>query len=334
MGTEKKAPELVEVEDFLDRPVKADVAFRFASIPLAAGIRVLVPPIVTDGPHASDYFDDSYTGPKTRGIVEPEDLDSCYFCLLLSEMGLDETPPTIELPPDFYCNEFLALNPFDIAQLLTFQRRYGRIFGARKVKPLISLMERLRPEPDESVFAGINESALHAQREGILASQTIFDSVPNEECQEERVLMRRSAVAFSEAIATVIDVQNAIRDSTRVLRDDLPPITNRELGDAVIAVTYIALMLNKVFPSIQLVAEDSKPKPIDLISAVLTQLARGLLNNEAYRTCANPQCGKLFTPKSKNRRLDTRYCSSECQERAKRLRYIARHQNHGTDSLK
>ena len=60
-------------------------------------------------------------------------------------------------------------------------------------------------------------------------------------------------------------------------------------------------------------------------AAVLAQLARGLLNNEAYRACANPECGRLFTPKEMGRRLDTKYCCSECQERAKRLRYVAKH---------
>ena len=55
------------------------------------------------------------------------------------------------------------------------------------------------------------------------------------------------------------------------------------------------------------------------------QLARGLLNNEAYRVCENPECGRLFTPREMGRRLDTKYCRPECQERAKRLRYVASH---------
>lgn len=122
------------------------------------------------------------------------------------------------------------------------------------------------------------------------------------------------------------DAQRAIRDSTRVLRDDLPPMTTLEAADAKIAVDYIAMILNQEFPSIQLVVEDAPEQPTSLIRAVFAQLARGLLSNEAYRLCANPECCKLFTPRDLGRRIDTRYCSSECQERAKRLRYVARHQ--------
>lgn len=66
-------------------------------------------------------------------------------------------------------------------------------------------------------------------------------------------------------------------------------------------------------------------RPIGLMTAAYTQLARGLLSNEAYRTCHNPECKKLFTPRDKNRRSDTAYCSAECQERAKRIRYQTKH---------
>ena len=313
-------------DDFLTRPVKKDVRFRFASIPVAAGMRVSAPPLITDGANASKYFDDFYLGPKTRTTVHAEDLDSCYFCLYLADIEIGQEPNTVELPDGFYCNEFLSLNPLDISELLRFQQRYGCVHGARKIKRLASVLEQIRPEPDDSIFAGIYEDVLRDQRDGVLASQAIFDSVPDEEYQEERVLMRQSAVTFREAIATVLDAQRAIRDSTRVLRDDLPPMTNLEAADAKIAVDYVAMVLNQEFPSIQLVVEGAPERPTSLIRAVFAQLARGLLNNEAYRICANPECGKLFTPRDLGRRIDTKYCSSECQERAKRLRYVARHQ--------
>ena len=312
--------------DFLNQPVKKNVRFRFASIPITTGMRVSVPPLITDGANASKYFDDFYLGPKTRTTVHAEDLDSCYFCLYLSNIEIGQEPNTVVLPDGFYCNEFLSLNPLDISELLRFQQTYGCVRGARKIKPLTDVHKQIRPEPDDSVFAGIYENVLYDQRQGILASQEIFDSVPNEEHQEERVLMKQSAVTFREAIATVLDAQRAIRDSTRVLRDDLPPMTNLEAADAKIAVDYIAMILNQEFPSIQLVVEDAPEQPTSLIRAVFAQLARGLLNNEAYRLCANPECCKLFTPRDLGRRIDTRYCSSECQKRAKRLRYVARHQ--------
>ena len=105
--------------------------------------------------------------------------------------------------------------------------------------------------------------------------------------------MKQSAVTFREAIATVLDAQRAIRNSTRVLRDDLPPVTNFETADAKIAVDYIAMVLNQEFPSIQLVVEGAPEQPTSPIRTVFAQLACGLLNNEAYRLCANPECCKL-----------------------------------------
>ena len=107
-------------------------------------------------------------------------------------------------------------------------------------------------------------------------------------------------------------------------------MTKREVAVAKKSSEYVAQFLSSLFPSIELVAIDgsgknSRPNASDLITAVFAQLARGLLNNEAYRVCANPECGRLFTPKEMGRRLDTKYCCSECQERAKRLSYVAKH---------
>lgn len=73
-----------------------------------------------------------------------------------------------------------------------------------------------------------------------------------------------------------------------VLRDDLPVMTKREAADAKMAVDYVSMVFNQEFPSIQLVVEGVPRQPTSLIRAVLSQLARGLLNNEAYRLCAYP----------------------------------------------
>lgn len=46
-------------------------------------------------------------------------------------------------------------------------------------------------------------------------------------------------------------------------------------------------------------------------------LAKGVMLNNAYRYCQNPECGGFFTPKEHGRRADSKYCSEECQVRAK-----------------
>ena len=207
-----------------------------------------------------------------------------------------------------------------------FQRKYGQVFGAREKKPFFSgNMELIEPTPDGTVFAGRNAKKYADQLQGIKASAKLFHEVPNEELVDKWELLKLGAVSFREAIAAVLDTQNVIRATTRVLREDLGPMTVRELIAAKEASEYLAAILAHVIPSIELVPSGAAERSCGLLPAVLCQLARGLLNNDAYRICANPECGRLFTPRDMDRRLDTKYCSKECQERAKRLRYIARH---------
>ena len=316
-------------QDPLDEPVKASMKFMFSAIPVTTGIRVPTPPVWTGGKGTMDYFDEF--GPRKKTTPTEADLKNCYFCLNLNLIDENKGPETIELPEGFYCHEFLRLNPADIQEFLAFQRKYGVARGARELKPFgTETMKRLRPEPDHNVFSGSNADYYHHQLEGIMASAELYDSVPNQECVDELELIKLSAVSFQEAIFAVLDAQEAIRNTTRVLRDDLPVMTKREAALAKISSEYVAHFLPNLFPSIELVAVDddgvnSHSNVSDLITAVFAQLARGLLNNEAYRVCSNPECGRLFTPREMRRRLDTKYCCSECQERAKRLRYVAKH---------
>ena len=315
--------------DPLEEPISGDVKFMFSSIPVTTGIRVPTPPIWTSGKGSMDYFDE--VGPRKKVSPTEVDLKNCYFCLNINLIDEERGHETTELPDGFYCHEFLELNPTDIQEFLEFQRKYGLAWGARELKPSgTKVREKLRPEPNHNVFSGSNAIYYRHQLEGIKASAKLYDSVPDQEYVDESELLKLSAVSFQEAIFAVLDAQDAIRNTTRVLRDDLPVMTRREAGLAKISSEYIAHFLPNLFPSIELVAVDddgtnSHSNASDLITAVFAQLARGLLNNEAYRLCANPECGRLFTPREMKRRLDTKYCCPECQERAKRLRYVAKH---------
>ncbi|MCR4869837.1 MAG: hypothetical protein K5859_00900 [Atopobiaceae bacterium] len=316
-------------KDPLDEPIEGSIRFRFSSIPVVTGIRVPTPPIWVGGEGATDYLD--FFGARTKTVVEKRDLKTCYFCYDLELMDGKREKRMTALPEGFYCGEFLRLDPTNIQEFLVFQQKYGLVYGAREHKPFgTETLERLRPEPDHNVFSGINGEGFSYQLEGIEASAAIFDSRPEQDLVEMDEASKLGAVSFLEAIAAVLDAQQAIRDTTRVLRDDLPTMTKREAGLAKISSEYVARFLPYLFPSIELVAineegKDSHSDVSDLITAVFAQLARGLLNNEAFRVCRNPECGRLFTPREMMRRMDTSYCCSECQERAKRLRYIAKH---------
>lgn len=311
-------------ESLSHQPIKAEITFKFASVPLPEEILVCTLPIWTMGTGTMEYFDEFE--PRSKTVVEPQDLDTCCFTMNM-RLIQEGAQPTHVLPKGFYCNEFLDLNPLDIQDLLAFQRKYGRITGARKHKPYDEDMHAaLRPEPDGDVFAGARERRYVDQLAGIKASQALYDAVPNEEFVDAILINQLSAVSFREAIAAVLDAQAVVRDLLRVQQEDLGPMTVLEALNAMEASEYLSIILGKAVPLIQIVTEGTERKRLyNLIDGVFIQLARGLLNNNAYRTCANPECRRTFTPREMNRRLDTQYCCSACQERAKRLRYVNRH---------
>ena len=230
--------------DPLDEPIKANVRFMFSSIPVTTGIRVPTPPVWTGGKGTMDYFDEF--GPRKKVVPTEEDLKTCYFCLNLNLIDEERGHETVELPEGFYCHEFLNLDPTDIQEFLAFQRRYGVVTGAREHKPFGTKMrESLRPEPDRNVFSGANADYYRHQLEGIMASAELYDSVPDQEYVDEREVIKLGAVSFQEAIFAVLDAQEAIRNTTRVLRDDLPTMTKREVAMAKISSEYVAHFLPK-----------------------------------------------------------------------------------------
>lgn len=309
--------------DTLNDPIEGKIHYRFTSVPLAGDLLVYDVSVWTGGKNSGDYFDDF--GPRKKERIAGEDLDTCYFALNVDLMDYGEQPTHV-LPQGFYCNEFLALDPFDINELLQFQRKYGRITGAREQKPYgTDMREYFKPEPNHNVFSGGRADTYVQQLAGIEASRALYETIPDEECVDKLVLNRMSAVSFREAIFAVVDAQNAIKDLMKILSKGEEPITKREAGYAKLSSEYVTPILAQVVPPLELVVEGQPPHVYDLMNAVYIQLARGLLNNEAYRECANPECKRIFTPKEMGRRLDTQYCCSECQERAKRLRYINKH---------
>lgn len=308
----------------LNELIPANVVFKFSAVPLPEEINVYTLPIWTDGKGTMDYFDEF--GDRTKITADPNDLDTCFFSVNASYMKEGEQPKHV-LPKGFYCNEFLKLNPLNIQEFLFFQRKYGLITGARKRRPYdADAFEYLRPEPDGDIFAGARKGYYQNQLAGINASQALYDSAVKKDYLVDSLKNRMSAVSFREAIAATQDAQSVVRDLLRVRREDLGQLTVRETGLATIAAEYISIMLGKAIPAIQLVVEGNvHQRTYSLLDGVFIQLAHGLLNNDSYRICCNPECGRIFTPREMNRRLDTKYCCSECQERAKYLRYINRH---------
>ena len=184
---------------FLDEPVESVPKLRFASIPLSSKLLVPLPPILVDGSGTMDFFDEY--GPRKKVGPEGDDFDSCFFALDHPRMSAGEHPKTIILPEGFYCQEFLALDPFDIQAFLAFQREFGLVHGAREngLSGTRPIHGSIRPLPDSRVFTGYGEVLYANQLAGILSSAALFDSVPDDDLLEERESLKLAAVSFREA---------------------------------------------------------------------------------------------------------------------------------------
>jgi hypothetical protein len=72
--------------------------------------------------------------------------------------------------------------------------------------------------------------------------------------------------------------------------------------------------------SADIIEEGDRNGVCTLMQYLFISLAKGVMLNNAFRFCQNPECGRLFTPKEYDRRADSRYCSEDCQIKAKYLR--------------
>ncbi len=311
-------------KDDLNEPAEGNFKYKFGSIPQTEHIKTWRTQLQICGDGATKYLK---RGTNACKIVEVKDLKRCYFAPIISDSKNE--PSAKKIPKDLYCNEFLKLNPFCISDLLEFQEEFGTIIGARLSRhfTIIDRAHQIRPCPDEQAFSGDWRRKYNDQFEGINASAAIFDKLLTEHSAGEVIDARKlSVISFQEAISAVFDTQTMIRNTLRVLRDDLPKFTNLELLYAGEDTSWLSKLLPKSMPIIQLVKEGIHDNnTFTIMDAIHLQLARGLVSNAAYRICQNPECERLFTPIEMGRRLDTKYCSSECQERAKRLRYINKH---------
>lgn len=314
----------------------SDFHFSFSSVPIPDGIRVYHPNVGFND--ASGNLLD--VGDLRKGDKLPHSVfENSYFYKQLEDAeisgfltyGAGHDNLVRELPRGFYAKQFMKLNPYDVRELLDFQREWGIITGPRALKTETpDYIEHFRPEPDRSFFEGNNEKIYRAQLSGILASQHLFDSAPNAAANEDPFssVHRLSAVSLSEVITTVVLVQESIRATTRVLRTDLPPMNDDEVINAMYATNAVNRFVTRAFPALELwfirKSDGKIPNPsYDLVTAVCAQLVSGLKSNDTYRVCGNPECQCVFTPKDFGRRLDSRYCSEYCQNRAKALRYYS-----------
>lgn len=251
-------------------------------------------------------------------------------------------------PRGLYGKEFLELDYRDVFQLMEFQKRWGPITGLRAqpnstfergTYPNVTIDESFYHEGHNPVFhpEGITQTLFLYEgmgevdviaRERFGVENNTLHKVVEENWRKGPEGRRRDIdvvpchVASVEEVAeAVCDAQVAIRAITNTLRDgytDFDWRRDRKLVRE--CMRYCNAVLKGSVTPVDIIEEGNRDGICTLMQYLFISLAKGVMLNNAFRFCQNPECRRLFTPKENNRRADSKYCSEDCQIRAKYLR--------------
>ena len=242
-------------------------------------------------------------------------------------------------PRGLYGKEFLELDYKDPFALMEFQQRWGPITGLR-AHPNITYDRGTHT--DLACLGGIRSASAPY---GFMKTVYMYDGYGETDIVvRERYGTRpdrlrdiveenwRSSCCGSEGrgpipchVATIEEVaeavchaQIAITAITDCLKDDFTEEDWRFRRALVKeAIRYCnSSMQGSVLP-LDLIEDDDRTGTCTLMQYLFINMARGVMRNEAYRICQNLECRRLFTPEEYGRRAASRYCSPECQVKAK-----------------
>jgi len=192
----------------------------------------------------------------------------------------------------------------------------------------------------EFLYSGYGEADIIA-RERFGTPDTTLKAVIRENMQQRHWGVSGTHVvpchvaSVSEVAEAVCDAQVAILAITNALREgysDEDWKNDKELVRE--SVRYCNAVLTGSVTPVDLVEDGDRTGICTLMQYIFIGLARGIMLNNTYRNCQNPTCRRLFTPKEFGRRADARYCSEECQVRAKYQRSFRMGITHKTKETK
>ena len=251
-------------------------------------------------------------------------------------------------PRGLYGKEFLELDHRDVFQLMEFQKRWGPITGLRAqpnktfergTYPNVTVDESFYREGHNPIFhpegitqtvflyEGMGEIDVIARERFGVENNTLHKVV--EENWRRRRKDRRPDVnvvpchvaSVEEVAEAVCDAQVAIRAITNTLRDGYTDTDWKNDRRLVLeCMRYCNAVLAGSVTPVDIIEEGDRNGVCTLMQYLFISLAKGVMLNNAFRFCQNPECGRLFTPKEYDRRADSRYCSEDCQIKAKYLR--------------
>lgn len=278
-----------------------------------------------------------------RPIVKLGEYQGQFFFYVDSE---DTDQRELIVPPrNLYGKEFLELDYRDPFQLMAFQQKWGPITGLRTTP---NVTYDIESSVDVSCIGGISGLGKHHIPTG--AQKTVFlyegygkaDIIAREQYgakiqtlkdvvhrhwQESRHRSKEHKIvpchvaSIEEVAEAVCHAQIAITAITDCLREDFNDKAWHTRKDLVInSLHYCNAAIQGTVVPVDLIDENDNTGICTIMQYLFICMAKGIMRNETYRNCQNPDCKRLFTPAECNRRSDSKYCSQECQIKAKHLR--------------
>lgn len=248
----------------------------------------------------------------------------------------------IDPPRGLYGKEFLELDYGDPFALMEFQQRWGPITGLR-TRPNTTFDRGTYVDLD--CLGGIRSTSTPA---GFMNTIYLYEGHGDiDVIARERYGVRpdrlrdivddnwRSSLYGKERkgpvpchVATIREVaeavchaQIAITAITDCLKDDFTEEDWQARGDLVRqAIRYCNSSIQGTILPLDLIEDGDRTGVCTLMQSLFINMARGVMRNNAYRKCQNLDCQRLFTPEEYGRRADSRYCSPDCQVKAKHQR--------------
>ncbi len=248
----------------------------------------------------------------------------------------------IEPPRGLYGKEFLELDYRDPFQLMSFQQKWGPLTGLR-TQPNFTYDNGTYVVLDclggigsteipggflktKYLYEGLGETDIVARERYGAKIETLHDVV--RENWRHRTLDHKSIGPIPCHVATIEEVseavchaQIAITAITDCLREDFADSDwdcRRELIKN--ALRYCNSSIQSAVLPVDLIEDDNRLGVCTTMQYLFINMAKGVMRNSVYRNCQNQDCKRLFTPAQMKRRADSRYCSPECQVKAKHQR--------------
>lgn len=244
-------------------------------------------------------------------------------------------------PQDLSLRDFIDLNPFDFEELKAFQEEFGLITSPYRDLPnspsiflnFDHITSNLILNYFEDEINACNTSyqmwleycnELKGRHDGANLSFKNMGNWP----EEETFPVTANYSSMDEVSQTVSNIQRMIKATSAV---KMGSYSENDEDMAYLFPRIASSLVEHGSPYFEYVDDDcldndpySPNRCVPLTEALIVDHAFNLADDEVFKTCENPECGRIFQYKKGGKRTNSAYCCDECQVRAKRLRQYER----------